>query len=146
MLDTSQHSLARTTERGRGNQTEKNDNIRDWIREFVGFEPGFVDSNLDSWIRTWIRGFELGFVDSNLDSWIRTWIRGFELGFVDSNLDSWIRSWIRGFEIGFQLTVYEIRSVSDPSSFLYLLGLEHQSSAMEGAVMHIDTSWISAAR
>ena len=86
-----------------------------------GFELGFVDSNLDSWIRTWIRGFELGFVDSNLDSWIRTWIRGFEagfvirnwirgfrtwirgfqLGFVDSNLDSWIPTWIRGFEAGF---------------------------------------------
>ena len=29
--------------------------------------------------------------------------------------NSWIRKWIRGFEVGFQLTVYEIRSVTDPS-------------------------------
>ena len=56
-----------------------------WIR---GFESGFVDSKMDSWIRSWIRGFEVGFVDSKLDSWIRSWIRGFEVGFVDSKLDS----------------------------------------------------------
>ncbi len=31
-----------------------------WIC-FDGFKPGFMDSNLDSWIQTWIHGFKPGF-------------------------------------------------------------------------------------
>ena len=91
---------------------------------------GFVDSKMDSWIRSWICGFEVGFVDSKLDSWIRSWIPGFEVGFLDSKLDSWIRSlfdnykkhfWIRKSLQGFQVGLLDLKFAS--TQHICILGL-----------------------